>query len=185
MNAIIYRRVSTDCQHASTLTQDSENRTFCEREGWPIIAEFADPDTSGSVPMAKRKDGRRLLEFIATEAGNRPLAIVAVKQDRLGRDCLDQIAFIRHVWNLGVLPCLVAEGGKLQRTADNELKFGLKAVIAQDELNRIRERVRSGLRGKRERGELCGTVPYGFDAVATGEVRRNRSGHETHVLRLV
>ena len=184
MNAVIYRRVSTDSQTGSELTQDAEAVSFCAQQHWPVIADFADPNTSGSIPIAERREGKLLLDFLASQAARQPLALVAIKQDRLGRDSLDQISFIRHIWDLGVLPCLVAEGGPLPRTPDNELKFSLKAVIAQDELNRIRERVILGLRAKRARGELCGTIPYGFDAIPTGEIRRTRSGHEVHVRRL-
>ncbi len=184
MNAITYRRVSTNSQVASELTQDAEVLKLCEREGWPVIAQFADPDTSGSIPFAERPDGARMLQFLGAYYPT-PLAIVALNQTRLGRDCLDQIEFIRKVWDLGALPVLIEGGGKLPRTRENELKFNLMAVIAQDQLTCIRDNVRMGLRGKRERGELCGSVPYGYDALPTGEIRTNRGGQQKHVKRLV
>jgi DNA invertase Pin-like site-specific DNA recombinase len=38
------------------------------------------------------------------------------------------------------------------------------------ELERIRERIQTVLDHKANKGELIGTVPYGFDAVETGAV---------------
>ena len=44
------------------------------------------------------------------------------------------------------------------------------AYAAQMELDRIRERIKTVLDHKANKGELIGTVPYGFDAVETGAV---------------
>ncbi|SRR6266540_117385 len=44
------------------------------------------------------------------------------------------------------------------------------AYAAQMELDRIRERIRTVLDYKASKGELIGTVPYGYDALETGAV---------------
>src|ERR1035437_11315 len=51
----------------------------------------------------------------------------------------------------------------------------IAAVFAELELARIRERIQTALDHKQSKGELCGTVPYGFSAVPTGEIASNKA----------
>lgn len=165
--AVIYGRVSTAIQGSSVEAQEHLPEQYCADLALPVIHRFADPDTSGSTFLRKREEGAQMLTLLLNPASG-ITDLVVTFQDRLGRNALDQIGTILEIWAAGVTPHFVCEGGACPRTPDNELKFNLKAVIAQDELNRIRGRIRVGLDRKKSRGELCGTVPYGFDAAETG-----------------
>ncbi|MEY2411057.1 MAG: site-specific recombinase [Verrucomicrobiota bacterium] len=201
--AILYRRVSTNTQQRSLDSQDSLCLEYCATRHVPVIAIFEDNDTSGSIPFRERKGpdgGAAMLELIearselagpahggpadGSPADGSPdveLIVVVLKQDRLGRDTLDQIATVRHLWNLGVVPHLVTEGGAMPRTPHNEFIFEVKASTAQLERNLIKDRVQIGLNAKRSKGELCGHIPYGWDAVETGQI----TGKGVKVRRLV
>ncbi|MEY2411301.1 MAG: putative DNA-invertase from lambdoid prophage Rac [Verrucomicrobiota bacterium] len=195
--AILYRRVSTNTQQSSLDSQDSLCLEYCATRNTPVIAIFEDNDTSGSIPFRERKGpdgGAAMLELIEARAelagtpsagpmGDRlsDIIVVVLKQDRLGRDTLDQIATVRHLWNLGVVPHLVTEGGAIPRTPHNEFIFEVKASTAQLERNLIKDRVQIGLNNKRSKGELCGHIPYGWNAIATGQI----TGKGVKVRRLI
>ena len=54
--------------------------------------------------------------------------------------------------------------------ASGRLMFTVLAGMAEYERELIRSRIQDKLAVKRARGELTGTVPFGWDAVETGEV---------------
>jgi putative DNA-invertase from lambdoid prophage Rac len=178
-HAIVYARVSTDGQ--DTLRQDRMLTEYCEREQLEIITRLEDPDTSGSVPFAEREGGAELLAILDTANAERlrfgpirdddpPLFhIVTTEHDRVGRDLIDTVGTIRRFWQGHALPHFTAEGGTFARSPVNELILGTRASTAQFERDLIRQRIRSKMKGKRQAGELCGTIPFGWDAVATGE----------------
>lgn len=173
VQALLYRRVSTSKQDNSMEAQESLLALYCEGLEIEVVATLADNDTSGSIPMAERPGGGQLLAELARRRLADPdaaLAVVCAKQDRLGRDTVDQIQTVRRIWDLGAVPHLACEGGATPRTPTNELLFELKAAVAQHERNTIRERICIGLDHKRSKGELIGTVPYGWQAVPTGAV---------------
>jgi DNA invertase Pin-like site-specific DNA recombinase len=171
VQAILYGRVSTDKQD-----MDRQSRMFteyCARQNLvPLCEPICDFDTSGSIPFAERQGGKLVLKTIAElstlncQAEVRPqpsTVLITTEQDRVGRDTLDIIQTIRHIWNAGITPHFIAQGGALPRTPDNEFKMELQASFAQLERNRIRGRIQSKMTGKRAAGELCGQLPYGFD----------------------
>lgn len=174
--AFLYSRVSTDQQ--DTERQDAMLDAYCR--GMDVVGRFADPDTSGSIPMRQREGGGALivelerrcagLPLLGERAGVRasqpsiqPFILVAAEQDRIGRDLLDIVATVRTLWGLGVTPHFSAEGGAFPRTPENELFLGVRASAAQYERDKIRQRIRDKMRQKMGAGELIGTLPYGFD----------------------
>lgn len=168
--AFLYRRVSTDHQDNSLSMQDALQAEYCRRLDYEVRATHEDDDVSGSIPMRDRPGGSILLRTIEYAAKSSPTGtvhLITAKQDRLGRDTLDQIATIRWLWELGVTPHLVAEGGALPRNPQSELLFEIKASVAQYERNLIRQRTQAVLDHKRSLGELVGSVPYGADAEYT------------------
>src|SRR5688572_16272998 len=111
MNAVLYRRVSTDQQALSMETQESLPVAYCERMGLHILVTFEDEDTSGSIPMKQREPdfgGAGMMTFLHERKGE-SIAVVCLNQDRLGRDTIDQIQTIREIWALGHIPHLVNE----------------------------------------------------------------------------
>ena len=172
--AVLYRRVSTDHQNKSLEIQDMIGIEYAQRIlGLPIAEAFADPDTSGSEPMILRPDGQRMLQRLDQLTGDKVVVhVITSMQDRLGRDILDTITTARRLWNGGHVPHFSCEGGAMPKTADNELMFNMRAAFAQKELATIRARITTNLDFRRRNGFVVGTVPYGWEAYATGESHR-------------
>lgn len=162
---IFYERVSTDKQDMDRQRYMLDQ--FANHGGHPVLARFADPDVSASILMVRREGGGRMLKFIAG-LGGKKFYLVTTELDRIGRDLVDAVGTCRRIWEAGGVPVFTAEGGPKERTPENEMYIGMRASAAQYERDKIRQRIRSKFEYKRSVGELCGTVPYGFNAVPTG-----------------
>ena len=170
-DCILYGRVSTDRQ--DTQRQERMFIDYCHRNLLNSVVTLLDEDTSGSIPFREREQGGRLLGEIHSRIQRGQIEVVTTEQDRIGRDTLDIIATIRAIWQLGAIPHFIAEGGALPRTPENEFRMEIKASVAQYERNKIRQRIRSKMEGKRAHGELCGTLSYGWNVRC-----RFTDGHE-------
>jgi len=171
--AFRYKRTSTGRQDYSLKVQDQQCDEYCSRLGFEKVYTFEDPDTSTRTPMNRRDGGARMLMAIKQATLDHPDAsihLVALKQDRLGRDTIDQISTIRLMWQWGVMPHLVLETGPLPKTSSNELLMEIKASVNQHERNTIRERIKTTLDNRKSQGFLTGTLPYGKDKVDTGTI---------------
>lgn len=161
-------RVSTVEQADSRLGLESQMRLCREaaaREcpGMPVV-EFSDPGVSGSVPLAERKDGRRLTDaIVAGEIG----VVVALTQDRLFRDMLDALATLARWDELGVRVLLV-DGGWIDMENDEQwMSFTMRAFFAEMERRNARKRTKRALQAAKDRGKRIGGVPFGSRSAAT------------------
>lgn len=133
MSYILYTRVSTKKQGDSGLGLQAQRDMCYKMFGEPQV-EFTE------VESGRKNDRPRLAEAIkaSKESG---LELIIAKLDRLSRNA----AFI----------LALKESGVKFRCADNAeatpLTIGLLAVIAQDEAERIRTRVKEALSVKKER----------------------------------
>jgi len=170
--AVIYRRVSTGHQDNSLEVQHAALLYYRQANGFADAGEFCDEDTSGSIPFADRPGGADLLRRLALGGVTH---LLAAKQDRLGRDTVDVVTTIRALWQAGVTPHFITEGGALPRNPQNELLMGIKAGTAQYERDLIRGRTRDTLRHMAARNQITGTIPYGW----TGRYTFH-DGHQHH-----
>jgi DNA invertase Pin-like site-specific DNA recombinase len=175
--AVLYGRFSDDKQDMER--QERMFDDYCSRNNLTIIWRGGDPATSGSVPFLEREFAPQAFEQLQAAAQTLcasgritrtpegyetvPLAFVTTEQDRIGRDTLDIIFTLRAIWNIRATPHFVAEGGAIARTPENELRVEIRASVAQYELNKIRQRIRDKLRGKRAHHELIGSLSYGWN----------------------
>ena len=179
-----YGRVSTDKQDHSIEWQRAELCRYCELKGLPPPALFMDSDTSGSIPFADRDSaGQLLTDCLAGKYRH----IVVSKIDRLGRDAMDVQTVIQLLGKAEVTVHIIDLGGSSfdTRSPINGMIIAMLAWAAQMMRDTIRTNVNAGLGHKRSKNELTGTVPFGWDAVATGEVRRNKGGKDIKIRRLV
>jgi putative DNA-invertase from lambdoid prophage Rac len=166
-----YIRVSTNRQDLSIETQTEQVKRAAEyHDDSSELELFAEPDTSGSIEFAKREQGAALLTR-ANEAIQSGLAVTIIvpKVDRLGRDVIDINQTVRRFEQLGVR-ILFLDINVDTRTAMGRAFMQIAAVFAELELARIRERIQSALDQKRANGLLTGTVPFGWNAIETGDV---------------
>jgi putative DNA-invertase from lambdoid prophage Rac len=181
-SAAAYGRASTDKQEQSIAAQSDKLVAYANLQNFVLDddAILLDDDTSGGIPFAERDKGALLL---AGFQSGRFQHLIVPTIDRLGRNALDVQNTIERIHQLGGTVHILDLGGANFNTRSpvSGLIIAVLAWAAQMELVRIRERVNDGLARKRDHGELCGSLSFGWDAVRTGEIRTNKGGKEIHI----
>lgn len=171
--AILYLRVSTTEQATegvSLAAQEARLRAYALLRGLAVVEVVTDSGVSGSIPLAEREGGRRLLELAesAQRVGRRqraPVHILAVKLDRLFRSTVDALQVAMGWTKRGISMHLVDMGGQALDTSSAMGGFFLTvcAAIAEMERKMIAERTSAALRHKvSTRQKAGGNAPFGF-----------------------
>jgi putative DNA-invertase from lambdoid prophage Rac len=158
-----YARVSTSEQSNgdSLATQRQQIEGYAMMKGWHIAEFFIDGGVSGSVPFADRPEGKRLLET----AGKGDVIITA-KLDRAFRNAADALATLEELKDLGVGLHMIDLGGDVTGNGIGKLVFTILAAVAENERDRIRERIRDVKRHLASQGVYGGGKrPFGYDIV--------------------
>src|SRR5579859_2805250 len=166
-SAVVYGRVSTEQQ--TTSTQEARCKEYLQYKHLPLAAEYYDDDVSGSVAIWERPQGKQLRARLKDGIIKH---LVVAKLDRLGRKATDLLKTIELLDSMGVILHIVDLGGDSLSTqgAASRLMFTVLAGMAEYERELIRDRITRQLAVKRDKGELCGTEPYGWRAAPTGQV---------------
>lgn len=136
--ALIYLRVSSDEQAKEGLSlpaQLRECRRYCADRSWVIAAEHQDV-LSGS------RDDRPGYQALLTgarrlAAEGKHVAVVVMRLDRFGRRLAERIRSREEFKAAGVVTHSVREGGEV-----SDLMANMLAVLAQEEVERLGDRVR-------------------------------------------
>jgi putative DNA-invertase from lambdoid prophage Rac len=135
-----YARVSTIDQAENGVSLDGRRRIEgrCMEECWQLSEMFIEKDVSGSMPLALRPEGGRLLGML--KPGD---IVIAAKLDRVfrsARDALNVIEDLRSrkvsLWMLDVGDC---SGNGI-----SQLVITIMAAVADFERDRIGQRIREG-----------------------------------------
>ncbi len=154
----IYTRVSTKDQSVDRQLKDL--RAHAEARGWEIVIEVEEK-ISGA---AEKKPER---EKILNMARKRKIdAILVLSLDRWSRSTKDLVNTVDELRSLGV--AFVAPGQVDMTTAAGRMMAGMLSLIAEFELELIRERVRSGLANARAKGRIGGRPRREADKVENG-----------------
>lgn len=185
----VYLRVSTALQETRQQDEKCFEYLAFKNDQYPSFenpATYEDADTSGSTAFAKRRGGAQLIQAVQRlEVAH----IVVAKLDRLGRSAEDVFRIFRICEEHGTTIHIVDLGGDSISTggASGKLLVSIMAVFAEFERNMICERITDRMESKRRNrtisgswGEVCGTVPYGWEAVAT--TRKSKGGKTVHEL---
>jgi putative DNA-invertase from lambdoid prophage Rac len=166
-----YTRVSTgrQAEGESLDVQQRQLDGYAMQRGWALHQVFREEGVSGSVPLAERPEGTKLLA--AVRPGD---AIVAAKLDRVFRSALDALQMVEELQRRRVSLHLLDLGGDVSGNGMAKLFLTIAAAFAEAERARIRERVSQTKRDQRQRGRyLGGKVPFGFDRRADGGLVEN------------
>lgn len=157
--ALGYYRVSSDEQAregVSPEAQKAECRRYVEQRGWVLWHEYLDI-------MTGKKDERPQYQAMLSEVrrlvaeGRRVVVVVAVL-DRFGRRLRERLERRDELKDLGVAVHSVREGGEV-----NELMANFLAVMAEEEVRRLGERVAASRQHFRSNGwNLPGRVAWGY-----------------------
>ena len=121
---------------------------------------FEDADRSGKE-TSKRLGYLALMERVRTAAAGHVGAVAFYDADRLHRNDLE---FFRFMAEMTERRILVLDGNGLISNVDR-LSWKIKAIVAQEEREKVSRRVRDNLRYLRRNGQLLGTIPQGYRRV--------------------
>lgn len=156
-----YIRVSTGRQAEegeSLGAQERQLAGYAMQHGWTLAEIFREEGVSGSVPLAERPAGARLLAML--RPGD---AMVAPKLDRVFRSALDALQMVEEFKRRSVALHLLDLGGDVSGNGLSKLFLTVAAAFAEAERERLRERIAGVKADQRQRGRyLGGKVPYGY-----------------------
>jgi putative DNA-invertase from lambdoid prophage Rac len=121
---------------------------------------------SGSVPVNERECGAPL--FVRLKRGD---IVIAAKLDRLFRSALDALKVVEDMKKRGVAIHLLDLGGDISSDGLSKLFLTIATAFAEEERDRIRERVSQSKTDQKARGRyLGGIVPFGFRVGDDGDL---------------
>ncbi len=168
MKSVIYARVSTKDQSAAM--QLRELREFSKRRGWRLVGEYIDTGVSGA------KDRRPQLDKLMEDARRKKFDVLLVyRYDRFARSLRQLVNALADFHSLGIDFVSLHEGVDTS-TSTGKLMFGIFASFAEFEREVLRERIRSGLKNARARGQKLGRPSI---AVNVRDVRRRVKAGES------
>ena len=171
MRVFGYSRVSTSEQAdegVSLAAQQQQIAGYAMMKGWQVAEHFVERGVSGSMPLADRPEGRRMLATVGK--GD---IIVTAKLDRAFRSAADALAVLEEFKDEGVGLHMIDLGGDVTGNGISKMVFTILAAVAEGERDRIRERIRDAKRHLTSRGVFSGGKrPFGLDVVLDGETPR-------------
>jgi DNA invertase Pin-like site-specific DNA recombinase len=164
--AVGYIRVSTREQAqegVSLAAQEERIRAFCTAKGWELLRIYRDEGVSG-----KSLDRPGVQAMIRDLKGDGVDVVVILKLDRLTRSVRDLGSLIEDLF--GGVALAAVDGSLDSSTAGGRMVVNLLGSVAQWEREVIAERTKDALTFKREKGEWCGRVPFGFTVGEDGRL---------------
>lgn len=164
-----YTRVSDISQVDGCSLADQERviRGCAMMRGDEDVIVFSDPDVSGySIPLAERPAGGEMMRLV-----RRGDVVIASKMDRIFRNASDALVCAQKFRAAGV-GLILCDMGVDPVTGSGAAKmfFGMLAMFAEFERDRIAERTADGRRGKKAKGgHIGGDAPYGFQKTGAGK----------------
>jgi site-specific DNA recombinase len=144
----IYLRVSTLDQ--TTLNQELELKSYCEKENYEIFKIYKDEGVSGI------KESRPQLDLMLQDMRKRLFdAIVVWKFDRLGRSTAHLLQVLEELKNKNIR--LIATSQNIDTsTPIGKFFFTILSGFAEMEREMIRERILLGLKRRKKQGKSLG-----------------------------
>jgi len=172
MRVALYVRVSTQDQAASGDSLDTQRRQcegYAMMKGLDVSAVFVEAGISGSIPLADRPEGARMLASLSK--GD---VVITAKLDRMFRNASDALGTLEELKAQGVGLHMIDLGGDVTSNGIGKLTFTILSAVAENERDRIRERIRDVKRNLKAKGVYGGgTRPFGFDVDAEGYLVEN------------
>ena len=161
MPVALYLRVSTEEQRErqSIATQREYAERYCALHQLQVTAVYADDGVSGTLPLAARPAGARILPDARLHRFDQ---LLVYKLDRLGRETRLTLEAVAELESCGVRVKSLTEEFDTA-TASGRLMLTLLSGFAAHEREVIRERSLAGTQRVAESGGwLGGTVPFGY-----------------------
>lgn len=166
-----YVRVSTVEQVTGTSLEEQRRNIqgVAMMKGLELARIFKEPGISGSLALENRPVGGELYRTL--RSGD---TLIVAKLDRAFRNAADALTKAEG-WKRSGVELIVADMGA-DPVTDNgvaKLFFGMLALVAEFERERILERTKDGRRAKADRGgHTGGSAPFGYRVVGQGREAR-------------
>jgi putative DNA-invertase from lambdoid prophage Rac len=159
-----YTRVSTQEQSDEGVSLDAQRsrlQGYAMAQGWTLTDVIVEAGVSGSVPFAERPAGSQLLAML-----QRGDVVIAPKLDRAFRNAADALTTLEEFKADGIDLHLIDLGGSVVNNGVGKLVFTILAAVAENERDRIRERIRDAKRHMAAQGlHSGGSRKFGHDIV--------------------
>lgn len=170
--AVAYLRVSTEDQNLGPEAQRAAIERWADANGVAVIAWHQDHGVSGGAPVDARPG---LLAALADVGKLSAGLLIVAKRDRLARDVLIAAMIEQLLTRQGARVASAAGEGTESNDPSGQLMRTMVDAFSQYERALIRARTKAALGVKRARGEVAGTVPYGFERTASGKLVQNEA----------
>lgn len=156
-----YVRVSTNHleQHKSLLNQKEHFEEMIKsNSNWTYIHGYVDDGITGTSDV-KRDNFMKMID----DAKQNKFDLIVTKEiSRFSRNTLDSIKYTRELLKYGVAVLFINDNINTA-LPDAELRLTIMASMAQDEIRRLSERVKFGMKRAILRGEILGNdMLYGY-----------------------
>ena len=164
LRVTFYSRVSTDhLEQKKSLNNQVEYFTkyIKENANWIYVPGYIDQGISGTSDI-KRDNFMKMID----DARDNKFDLIITKEiSRFSRNTLDSIKYTRELLLYGVAVLFLNDNINTALT-DSELRLTIMASMAQDEIRRLSERVKFGMRRAIEKGEILGNnLLYGYKKI--------------------
>jgi putative DNA-invertase from lambdoid prophage Rac len=164
MQVFGYVRVSTAEQANAGLSLETQRQQitgYAMIKGWTVAEFFVEAGVSGSVPLADRPEGQRLLTTVQPAD-----VVITAKLDRAFRSAADALGTLEQLKDDGIGLHMIDLGGDVTGNGISKLVFTILSAVAENERDRIRERIRDVKRRLASQGIFNGSRrPFGYDIV--------------------
>ena len=154
LRVTFYSRVSTEHeeQKKSLLNQNEHFEEFIKQnKNWTYVEGYVDDGISGTSDI-KRDSFMRMIDDARRDMFD---LIVTKEISRFSRNTLDSIKYTRLLLNYGVAVLFLNDNINTI-LPDSELRLTIMASMAQDEIRRLSERVKFGMRRAQKNGKILG-----------------------------
>ncbi len=156
-----YSRVSTDhAEQQNSLKNQIEHfdEMIKNNKNWTYVNGYVDRGISGTTDY-KRDNFMKMIE----DAKNGKFDLIITKEiSRFSRNTLDSIKYTRELLSYGVAVLFVNDNINTA-LPDSELRLTIMASLAQDEIRRLSERVKFGMKQAIKKGTILGNnMLYGY-----------------------
>lgn len=156
-----YSRVSTNHEEQKSSLNNQINyfnKYIKDNPNWEYVEGYIDEGISGTTSY-KRNNFMRMIQ----DAKDNKFDLIITKEiSRFSRNTLDSIKYTRELLNYGVAVLFINDNINTA-LPDSELRLTIMSSLAQDEIRRLSERVKFGMRESIKNGNILGNNKlYGY-----------------------
>ncbi len=160
LRVVNYNRVSTEkIEQLNSLTNQANyfNDLIGSIKTWHHVGSYVDEGISGTQ-VFKRENFLKMIN----DAKEKKFDLIVTKEiSRFARNTIDSINYTELLLKYGVAVYFISDNLNTIYP-DSEFRLTLMASLAQDEVRKLSERVKFGIKRSIKDGKVGGTAPYGY-----------------------